>query len=1462
MNILVSSTRQWNSGDEFILIGVRNLFRDLYKNHTFNWVLYDRNPDLFLDGYNQPIHRKNLFGNSFHHYNSKCIDIAVIAGTPEWFGSPLLNFYHAVKQSHLPLFLLGVGYIDAPITFSEEEQYCFKNFLKTAIARDEYASRALTSIGIQHQILPCPALFASKKERAVTKLEKIAFIIQTDKTICQSIPAALIHRSILEIRKLRNDGFKVDVICHHVDEFVDFARKLAPVRYSFDSSDYLEMLSHYDLAISTRLHGAILANSLGKPAIMINTTDTRCKGASSLFPFIYTTDLNNLSATINNIEISTLERLIEWKHEIEHKYLDILQNNFSEIGRIDRKKLHKKKFLNLAKDAKQWAIQKPLIAIGLIEHMGDIVACEPVSRYLRNKNPDAYILWAVREPYSELIENNPHIDETLVVHCLTEWISLSDSGIFDEVIDLHVNKRICPVCKIPLQKKHGNLDITVENYYNYGSLLAAFCQGAGLPILNEPPKVYISDSVVQTVNDLNLPNEYITFNCFTNEVSRDWQNSKWVTLAEQILEKYNIAIVEVGLESALTNNQNTAHLNLCGKLSQLETAEVIRRSILFVGVDSGPAHLANAVGTFGIVLLGHYRSFRHYLPYSGHYADGTNAELIYNKVGAASDIIVDDVVTALSKQLSVLQEKDNTRFEMKQITPKLTCDATKPTETGVSYEPHIETTLNKDLSGTEIKKDKKTVRAIAFYLPQFHPIPENDEWWGKGFTEWTNVAKAQPLFPGHYQPHIPADLGFYDLRLPEVRKAQADMAKEYGIYGFCYYHYWFNGRRLLNLPLDEVLSSGQPDFPFCLCWANEDWTRAWDGRSGEILMKQDYSIEDDLQHIRYLCSVFCDKRYIRINEKPLFLVYMANKLPDALKTTNFWREEARKLGIGELYLCRVESFPDEHTDPYSLGFDAAVEFQPDWKHIWPNISDSTYGNNTVFRYEDILERMLNKNKPDYKRFPCVTPSWDSTPRSKESALIFLDSNPVLYEKWLREIIKRVKRNNQLNEKIIFINAWNEWGEGNYLEPDLKFGRAYLEATRNALMIEIPKSIAVTEKSTIHLQLKPDKYRKAISNIKRIQAQFLVKKVSSHEEFKQYFSEMQDDHNRRHQFEKSLLKDSNPFNLGGYCYPCKKRVQFLVDYQYASEIDGVLTPNWRERLVCPSCGLNNRMRSAIHLFHKLLKPDKKSHIYLTEQRTPLFKWFSENFAEVIGSEFLGDQVAPGQTNEAGIRNEDLTHLSFSDNQFDFILSFDVLEHIPDYKTALKECLRVLKPKGAMLFTVPFAFTEKNIVRAVKKNDGTIEYLMTPDIHGDPNTSEGCLCYFYFGWELLDHMREIGYADASAYIYWSKKFGYLGKYQILFVGRKSDKKIIASTAAIGKSKIAHNRQIADHLDSPEIAAVKKLAIAYYGAGRFKDAFQEYLKILEDCPRDIDTLRELAHLTTILDRFDGCRQILQED
>ncbi|MCB0164754.1 MAG: glycoside hydrolase family 99-like domain-containing protein [Anaerolineae bacterium] len=344
--------------------------------------------------------------------------------------------------------------------------------------------------------------------------------------------------------------------------------------------------------------------------------------------------------------------------------------------------------------------------------------------------------------------------------------------------------------------------------------------------------------------------------------------------------------------------------------------------------------------------------------------------------------------------------------------------------------------------------ETQAVRPIAFYLPQFHPIPENDQWWGKGFTEWTNVAGAKPLFEGHRQPHLPSTLGFYDLRLPEARQAQADLAREYGIYGFCYYHYWFNGRRLLERPFNEVLTSGQPDFPFCLCWANENWTRTWDGLEQHLLMQQKYSPEDDRQHIQWLAGAFRDKRYIRVEDKPLFLVYRISKLPNPSQTAAIWREEAHKMGLGELYLCTVESLRDDRIDPAQIGFDAAVEFQPDWLSLPEPILN--FGeNNQVYDYKAVVEKMLQRNTPTYKRFPGITPSWDNTPRRQKDARILHNASPKLYQKWLEAIIEKFTPPSP-DENFIFINAWNEWGEGAHLEPSQELGIAYLEATKNAL----------------------------------------------------------------------------------------------------------------------------------------------------------------------------------------------------------------------------------------------------------------------------------------------------------------------------------------------------------------------------------------------------------------------------
>jgi lipopolysaccharide biosynthesis protein len=353
---------------------------------------------------------------------------------------------------------------------------------------------------------------------------------------------------------------------------------------------------------------------------------------------------------------------------------------------------------------------------------------------------------------------------------------------------------------------------------------------------------------------------------------------------------------------------------------------------------------------------------------------------------------------------------------------------------------------------------------IAFHLPQYHAIPENDEWWGAGFTEWTNVDKARPQFHGHYQPHIPSDLGHYDLGDPEVIGRQASLAADAGIHAFAYYHYWFNGRQLLERPVTQMLTRGKPDFPFMLVWANENWTRRWDGGDSEILMGQQYSLNDDLEHIRSLQSVLSDDRYLRRDGKPIVAIYRISELPNPRATADLWREEAVRWGLPGLYLLSIESFADIVDDPRSLGFDAAIEFQPSWANLPAKPLryrlrrrlrrlNSRFSHH-ILRYDDVAKKAMARPNADYPRWPGVTPGFDNTARRRKEATILIDSSPKTYEEWLGNAISRSievsRKYENGSEGLVFINAWNEWGEGNHLEPDNLHGKQFLHATKKAL----------------------------------------------------------------------------------------------------------------------------------------------------------------------------------------------------------------------------------------------------------------------------------------------------------------------------------------------------------------------------------------------------------------------------
>jgi len=364
-----------------------------------------------------------------------------------------------------------------------------------------------------------------------------------------------------------------------------------------------------------------------------------------------------------------------------------------------------------------------------------------------------------------------------------------------------------------------------------------------------------------------------------------------------------------------------------------------------------------------------------------------------------------------------------------------------------------------------------SVRLIAFYLPQYHPIPENDEWWGKGFTEWTNVAKAKPLFRGHYQPHLPADLGFYDLRVPETRTAQAEMAREYGIEGFCYWYYWFAGKRLLERPFCEVLESGKPDFPFCLAWANQTWSGVWHGAPDKILIKQTYpDIEDYKSHFYAVLDAFADDRYVTIEGKPVFVVFVPHQLPEPRRFTDCWRDLAIKSGLKGLYFVGMGG---QAWVPEKNGFDASILSQPgvffsrqsrshnyfdkiskkltgkDLKQLYREI----YSRPTVYLYRNVIKYLLPPLARDFEQYPCVIPNWDNTPRSFIRGVVFHNSTPELFRSHLREAIEQVV-SRELDKRLIFIKAWNEWAEGNYLEPDQRFGRAYLEVVKGEVSLEI------------------------------------------------------------------------------------------------------------------------------------------------------------------------------------------------------------------------------------------------------------------------------------------------------------------------------------------------------------------------------------------------------------------------
>lgn len=354
---------------------------------------------------------------------------------------------------------------------------------------------------------------------------------------------------------------------------------------------------------------------------------------------------------------------------------------------------------------------------------------------------------------------------------------------------------------------------------------------------------------------------------------------------------------------------------------------------------------------------------------------------------------------------------------------------------------------------------EKKARLLAFYLPQYHPIKENDEWWGKGFTEWVTVAQARPLFEGHDQPKIPEELGFYDLRLEETRIAQAKLAEEHGIEAFCYWHYWLgDGKRLLETPFNTVLNSDKPDFPFCLAWANHSWKGVFFGANNRCLVEQTYpGKEDYLAHFNYVLKAFKDKRYVRVNNKPLFYIFRASDIPNCLEFTNYWRELAVQNGLDGIHF--VGEGIDE-TKKEQFGLDAVSysnhrrielgsynRFLIHSKRLLMKFSNKL----KMYEYKDAMKLFFKEGSVPENVYPMIIPGWDTTARLGKNATILHNSTPDLFKEHVEEGMKK-SSHKELEENIFFVKSWNEWAEGNYLEPDRKYGRKYLEALKSAIFI--------------------------------------------------------------------------------------------------------------------------------------------------------------------------------------------------------------------------------------------------------------------------------------------------------------------------------------------------------------------------------------------------------------------------
>lgn len=360
----------------------------------------------------------------------------------------------------------------------------------------------------------------------------------------------------------------------------------------------------------------------------------------------------------------------------------------------------------------------------------------------------------------------------------------------------------------------------------------------------------------------------------------------------------------------------------------------------------------------------------------------------------------------------------------------------------------------------DIETNQNKAKVIAFYLPQFHPFKENDEWWGKGYTEWISVARARKLFPGHEQPKLPGELGFYDLRLPETRQAQAELAQKNGVDAFCYYYYRLRkGCNLMQRPLQEVLETGKPDFPFMICWANHNWeAKDWnkhDRYTSKMLVKQQYGDEDDIRdYFLELLPYFTDGRYVKENNCPLFAIYKPLHVPNMMLMMQIWNELAKQYGFdGITFIAYTEESRDELDKLKRMGFRLVISnrmnaIRHNHSQIWRYINAAVryvFKFPYVAQYKNVIPELTAEETKDETVIPTVMPNWDPSPRRGSYSHLWLNSTPQLFRKHLNDVFSKIK---DKQNKLVFIKSWNEWGEGNYMEPDRKWQSAYIETLRD------------------------------------------------------------------------------------------------------------------------------------------------------------------------------------------------------------------------------------------------------------------------------------------------------------------------------------------------------------------------------------------------------------------------------